>query len=152
MSELITGKISEVNEGLTKANKPFKKYKIDGEWYTDFSGNTVSVGNGSSVSVRYKFSANGKFRNIVTIGVLPDGTLKEALKLDQEMGSLSEGAVTTIEEGVDSAERKPHPATLGMIFNNAVLVSIAAKNTGNDEIRSHYHRLLSLHKDLVVEE
>ena len=109
MMESVTGKITSVKEISTKGGKPMHLIELGGETYSNFGGVPKNLAKwnaeGSEVLVDYVLSADGQYRNIKGVSVLPKVEWKDGQTKDYPIVDFNEddyvvgGCNTIIQEG-----------------------------------------------------
>ena len=111
------GVIESIEDKVTKAGKPYKSYRISGQFYNDFGGIKSDVQVGDRVS--FSYSSKGQFKNLEEVSKLPAGG--------------GGGPSRTNTEGQGEEVSFPlSPAFHGMIFKMAFEWAVA-EGTDNDE-------------------
>jgi len=123
----------------TEKGKPFVNYKIgtsEGETYVnDFSGDGIIVKVGDKVKYVYSMSANGKYKNLVSVEALPGGGGKVPTHAKVTGGGVNSFSPPSDVQG---------GAFFGMCANQAVQIAIKRDNIGIEIIEEEFDRLWDL--------
>ena len=124
------GVIENIEDKFTKAGKPYKSYRISGQYYNDFHSMQTDVQVGDRVD--FSYSSKGQYKNLEEVSKLPAGVGGENAQSDTAL------------EGQGKVASFPSPDFFEMCANQAVELSIANGPLNNETLEKNFDKVWDL--------